>query len=78
MDEQNVQGEDISPEVLRRALKALDEDSRLGKGAYSGGPQGVCGIQAPNQYRQEVWDELCRQGKLKNIGHGLFELPRFK
>ncbi|MHC4987592.1 MAG: hypothetical protein ACYTFX_03715 [Planctomycetota bacterium] len=76
---------ELSPEVLKRALKAfkkrlkltaLDEDSRLGKGAFSGGPQGVCAIQPPNQYPDEVWAELCRQGKLRNIGHGLYELPR--
>lgn len=78
-------GEALSPEVLKRAMKAfkkrlkltaLDEDSRLGKGAFSGGPQGVCAIQPPNQYPPEVWEELCRQGKLRNIGHGLYELPR--
>ncbi|MDH4202266.1 MAG: hypothetical protein OEV87_05180 [Phycisphaerae bacterium] len=87
MTEDTIQesGEVLSPEVLKRALKAfkkrlkltaLDEDSRLGKGAFSGGPQGVCAIQPPNQYPPEVWAELCRQGKLRNIGHGLYELPR--
>ena len=87
MTEDTIQGagEDISPEVLKRALKAfkkrlkltaLDEDSRLGKGAFSSGSQGVCAIQPPNQYPDEVWAELCRQGKLRNIGHGLYELPR--
>lgn len=78
-------GEELSPEVLKRALKAfkkrlkltaLDEDSRLGKGPFSGGAQGVCAIQPPNQYPDEVWAELCRQGKLRNSGHGLYELPR--
>jgi len=82
---QESSGEALSPEVLKRAMKAfkkrlkltaLDEDSRLGKGAFSGGPQGVCAIQPPNQYPTEVWAELCRQGKLRNIGHGLYELPR--
>jgi len=83
----NMQGanEAVSPEVLKRALKAfkkrlkltaLDEDSRLGRGAFSGGSQGICAIQPPNQYPQEVWEELCRQGKLRNIGHGLYELPK--
>jgi hypothetical protein len=87
MAEDTIQGagEALSPEVLKRALKAfkkrlkltaLDEDSRLGKGAFSGGSQGVCAIQPPNQYPPEVWAELCRQGKLRNIGHGLYELPR--
>ena len=78
-------GEDISPEVLKRALKAfkkrlkltaLDEDSRLGRGAFSGGTQGICAVQPPNQYPPEVWAELCRQGKLRPSGHGLYELPK--
>jgi hypothetical protein len=89
MEENQMQdsGEDLSPEVLKRALKAfkkrlkltaLDEDSRLGKGAFSGGTQGICAVQPPNQYPDEVWAELCRQGKLRHSGHGLYELPKFK
>lgn len=89
MEENQMQGsgEDLSPEVLKRALKAfkkrlkltaLDEDSRLGRGAFSGGTQGICAVQPPNQYPDEVWDELVRQGKLRNIGHGLYELPKYK
>ena len=78
-------GVDVSPEVLKRAMKAfkkrlkltaLDEDSRLGKGAFSGGSQGVCAIQPPNQYPDEVWAELCRQGKLRHSGRGLYEMPK--
>ena len=89
MEENNTQepSVDLSPEVLRRAMKAfkkrlkltaLDEDSRLGRGALSGGAKGVCAIQPPNQYPIEVWEELKRQGKLRNSGHGLYELPRLK
>ena len=89
MEEKDMQvpSEDISPEILRRAFKAfkkrlkltaLDEDSRLGKGAFSGGPKGVCAIQPPNQFPIEVWEELKRQGKLRSCGHGLYELPRLK
>ena len=89
MEEKDTQvpNEDLSPEILRRAMKAfkkrlkltaLDEDSRLGRGALSGGPKGVCAIQPPNQYPIEVWEELKRQGKLRNSGHGLYELPRLK
>ena len=79
--------EDLSPEMLKRAMKAfkkrlkltaLDEDSRLGRGAFSSGAKGVCAIQVPNQYPQAVWDELCRLGKLRNSGHGLYELPKLK
>ena len=87
MNENQIQSpdEDLSPEVLKRALKAfkkrlkltaLDEDSRLGRGAFSAGAQGICAIQPPNQYPPEVWAELCRQGKLRDSGHGLYELPK--
>ena len=87
MDENQIQSpdEDLSPETLKRALKAfkkrlkltaLDEDSRLGRGAFSAGAQGICAIQPPNQYPPEVWAELCRQDKLRSSGHGLYELPR--
>lgn len=89
MEDNNPQRADeaLSSEVLKRAMKAfkkrlkltaLDEDSRLGKGPFSGGAQGICAIQPPNQYPDEVWAELCRQGKLRQSGHGLYELPRFK
>jgi len=80
-----VPGEEISPETLKRAMKAfkkrlkltaLDEDSRLGRGPFSGGATGVCAIQPPDQYPDAVWAELCRQGKLRRSGHGLYELPR--
>ena len=89
MEENQTQSpdEDLSPEILKRALKAfkkrlkltaLDEDSRLGRGAFSAGAQGICAIQPPNQYPPAVWAELCRQGKLRNSGHGLYELPKPK
>jgi len=73
----------IPPEVLKSALKAfkkrlkltaLDDDSRLGRGALSGGATGVFAIQPPSQFPREVWQELCRQGKLCDSGHGLYKL----
>ena len=89
MEEQANQGpdEDLSPEILTRALKAfkkrlklttLDEDSRLGRGALSGGATGTCAIQPPNQYPLAVWEELRRQGRLRSGGQGLYELPKPK
>ncbi len=89
MEEQAKQGpgDDISPEILTRALKAfkkrlkltrLDEDSRLGRGALSGGATGTCAIQPPNQFPLEVWEELRRQGRLRSSSHGLYELPKLK
>jgi hypothetical protein len=77
-------GVSIPPETLKGAMKAfkkrlkltaLDEDSRLGRGPFSGGRTGVFAIRPPDKYPQEVWDELCRQGKLR-CSHGLYELPQ--
>ncbi|MBP8303199.1 MAG: hypothetical protein KBE04_03625 [Phycisphaerae bacterium] len=85
MTEPRQPSEAIPPEVLRSALKAfkkrlkltaLDEDSRLGKGPFSGGSQGVVAITPPSQFPREVWEELVRQGRLRNSGHGLYELSR--
>jgi hypothetical protein len=60
----------------RLKLTALDDDSRLGRGALSGGPTGVFAIKPPSQFPQQVWDELYRQGKLRDSGHGLYELVK--
>ena len=92
MTEQNPQGQinkapdgGIAPETLKSAMKAfkkrlkltaLDDDSHLGKGAFSGGHTGVFAITPPNQFPREVWNELCKQGKLRDSGHGLYELVR--
>jgi len=75
----------VTPEALKSAMKAfkkrlkltaLDEDSRLGRGALSGGATGVFAIRPPGQFAREVWEELCRQGKLRDSGHGLYELGK--
>ncbi len=73
-----------SSKELKAALKAfrkrlkltcLDDQSRIGVGPLSGGrASGIVGITAPDQYPQEVWDELVRQGKLKESGRGQYEL----
>lgn len=74
----------VSPEELKLALKAfkkrlkstrLDDESRLGYGPMSGGGKsGIVAISPPNQYPTSVWEELVRQGKLKYVGQGLYEL----
>ncbi len=74
----------IDPMQLKSALRAfrkrlkltrLDDESRLGHGAMSGGGRsGIVAIPPPTQYPQAVWDELVRQGKLRYAGHGLYEL----
>ena len=76
----------VPSEELKKAYKAfkkrlklarLDDESRLGRGAMtSGGDSGIQAIQPPNQYPKAVWDELVRQGKLRYIGHGMYEMAR--
>ena len=69
---------------LRSALKAfkkrlkltkLDDESRLGKRALTGGgSSGIVAVQPPRQFPRAVWDELVKQGRLKYAGQGLYEL----
>ena len=76
-------GAGLTPEELKLALKAfnkrlrltrLDDESRLGHGAMTGGGKsGIVAISPPNQYPKAVWDELVKLGKLKYVGHGLYE-----
>jgi hypothetical protein len=75
----------ITPEVLKSAMKAfkkrlkltaLDDDSSLGRGPFSSGAKGIYAIQPPNQFPREVWEELCRLGKLRNSGHGMYEIAK--
>jgi hypothetical protein len=40
----------------------------------SGRESNIVGIAPPDQYPQNVWDELERQGKLRKIEQGLYEL----
>ena len=73
-----------TPDELKKAFKAfrkrlkltrLDDESRLGGGPLSGGrPSEIIAITPPREFRQAVWDELVRQGKLKRAGQGTYEL----
>ncbi|MGD0655946.1 MAG: hypothetical protein ABSA16_16540 [Thermoguttaceae bacterium] len=75
-----------SHQELKAALKAfkkrlkltqLDDQSRIGVGPMSSGRQsGIVAITPPDQYPQAVWDELARQGKLKRVGNGMYELAQ--
>ena len=60
----------------RLSLTMLDEDSTLGRGPLSKGGGASAGIIPPREWPESVWRELVRQGKLRDIGHGLYELAK--
>jgi hypothetical protein len=72
-------------DVLKRALKAfrkrlklmrLDSESSIGGGPMSSGRESsIVGVRPPDQYPQEVWDELARQKRLVASPDGTYELP---
>ncbi len=72
-------------DVLKRVLKAfrkrlkivrLDSVSTAGHGPMSAARQSsIVGVQPPDQYPQEVWDELARQKRLIAGRDGIYELP---
>jgi hypothetical protein len=73
-----------SREELKAAFKAfkkrlkltrLDAESSIAGGPMSSGrSSGIVAIMPPNQFAQAVWDELVRQGKLRQGGHGTYEM----
>ena len=72
-----------TPIELKSALKAfkkrlkltrLDNDSRLNKSPLTGRAGEIVAISPPNQFSEEVWDELARQGKLAKKGNGMYGL----
>ena len=75
-----------TPEEIKKALKAfkkrlkltrLDDESKLGGGAMTGGrTSAIVGIKLPSQIRQEVWDVLIAKGRLRRIGPGQYELVK--
>jgi hypothetical protein len=73
-------------DLLKRAMRAfrkrlgvtlLDAESTVGGGPMSGGRSSdIAGVTPPREYPREIWLELARQGRLRNAGQGVFELPR--
>jgi hypothetical protein len=73
-----------STEQLKRAFKAfkkrlkltrLDDESKVNRRPVTGGKgSAIVAIAPPNEFPSEVWNALVRQGKLKNAGHGMYEL----
>ncbi len=82
--EANATPDPPSKEELRLAMKAfrkrlkltrLDDESRMGYGPTSSGQKsGIVAITPPNQFSQDVWLELAKQGKLKRDRGGLYSL----
>lgn len=73
----------IGEETLKQALHAfkkrlkltrLDQESSLGahKPMTGGKKTEGMGIIPPNQFPREVWRELARQGKIKDMGGGFY------
>jgi hypothetical protein len=59
----------------RLKLTRLEDESKLSRRATTSGQgSSIVAIMPPNQFPQEVWDELVRQGKLKKAGQGTYEL----
>ena len=84
MEENEEKPPPLDKATLKSALKAfrkrlklarLDDESGLGGGALTGGGQSsIAGIRPPDKFPPEVWEELARLGRLKDLGQGLFAL----
>jgi hypothetical protein len=65
--------------MFRKRLKftKLDQESKLGarRPMTSGKKSDVQGIIPPREIRPEIWAELARQKKLKDMGGGFYSLP---
>lgn len=58
----------------RYKLTRLDDESRLGGGRpVTGGKKSqIAGIVPPREFGREVWEELAKQGKIKDVGGGFY------
>lgn len=79
-----VRAEKPTPQQLKTALAAfkkrlkltrLDQESRLGRSPLTGGAKStVVAILPPNLYPKTYWEELEKQGQIRNTGGGFYEL----
>ena len=60
----------------RHKVTKLDQESKLGahKPMTGGKRFDDFGIRPPNDYPREVWRELARQGKIKDLGGGFYSI----
>ncbi|MCP4376932.1 MAG: hypothetical protein GY794_12235 [bacterium] len=85
-DEPDSTADAPDPEVCKKALKAfrkrvsvtrLDDESALGRSPLTkGSSSGPLAISPPIEWPAEVWRELARQGKLRDVGGGFYELSK--
>ncbi len=70
---------------MKKAMKAfkkklkmqqLEDDSRLGRSPLTGAKATVVAIQPPSGFGREIWEELARNGLLRNDGGGFYALAR--
>jgi hypothetical protein len=61
----------------RWKVTRLDDESKLGGGrpTTTGRKSNVSGIQPPNDFPREIWQELAKQGKIKDMGGGFYAMP---
>ena len=60
----------------RLKLTRLDDQSRIGVSPLTSGREsGIVAITPPDQFGKAVWEELARQGRLRSVGSGMYELP---
>lgn len=61
----------------RAKLTRLDDESQLGHGPLSkGADRSLSAITPPTEWPNAVWEELVRQGKLRYVGHGMYEVAQ--
>lgn len=61
----------------RYKLTRLDDESRLGGGrpVTGGKHSAIMGIVPPREFPPAVWQELARQGRIKDTGGGFYAMP---
>jgi hypothetical protein len=75
-----------TPEQLKQAFTAfkkrlkltkLNDESKLGghRPTSSGKQSDVMGIVPPTQFGPDVWKELARQGRIRDMGGGFYSMP---
>lgn len=81
-----VSGSHADPALLKSAYNAfkkrwkltrLDSESKLGGGrpVTSGKPSNIAGIEPPREFPREVWQELAKQGRIKDCRDGFYGMP---